>query len=50
MNDLVDFKNAQIDSLHKRILLLETWLLEVTSQDCPDDYRRIVRNELLKSK
>jgi hypothetical protein len=47
MNELVDFKNAQVESLQKRVLLLETYLLEVTDKDCPDEYRKIVRKEIL---
>lgn len=47
MNELVDFKNAQVESLQKRVLLLETYLLEVTDKDCPDEYRKIIRKEIL---
>jgi hypothetical protein len=47
MNELVDFKNAQVESLQKRVLLLETYLLEVTDKDCPSEYRRIIRKEIL---
>ena len=47
MNELVDFKNAQVESLQKRVLLLETYLLEVTDKDCPDGYRKIIRKEIL---
>jgi hypothetical protein len=50
MNELVDFKNAQLEALQKRVLLLETFILEVTDKDCPEDYRRIVRDEVLKNK
>jgi len=47
MNELVDFKNAQVETLQKRVLQLETYLLEVTDKDCPDEYRKIVRKEIL---
>lgn len=47
MNELVDFKNEQIEALQKRVLVLETWILELTDKDCPSDYKRIIRNEIL---
>jgi len=47
MNELVDFKNAQVESLQKRVLLLETYLLEVTDKNCPEGYRKIIRKEIL---
>jgi hypothetical protein len=55
MKDLVDFKNAQIEALlrkcneqEKRISILETWIFELSDKDCPNEYKQIVKNELLK--
>ena len=50
MNDLVDFKNNQIEALQKRVSQLETWILEITSKEAPKEYFRVVRNELLKGR
>lgn len=56
MKDLIDFKNAQIEALtlsinekDKRISILETWIFELTDNKCPEDYKKVIRNELLKT-
>jgi len=56
MKDLIDFKNAQIEALtvstnekDKRISILETWIFELTDDKCPRDYKKVIRNELLKT-
>jgi len=56
MKDLIDFKNAQIEALtlsinekDKRISILETWIFELTDDKCPKDYKKVIRNELLKT-
>lgn len=49
MNELVDLKNQQIEALQKRVLMLETYLLEVTDKDCIDEYRKIIRKEILNN-
>jgi len=56
MKDLIDFKNAQIEALtlsinekDKRISILETWIFELTDYKCPKDYKKVIRNELLKT-
>jgi len=55
MKDLIDFKNAQITALQKRLFELETkvgeyetYIFELTDKDCPHEYKQIVKNELLK--
>ena len=55
MKDLIDFKNAQINALQKRLFELETkvgeyetYIFELTHKDCPQEYKQIVKNELLK--
>jgi len=56
MIDLVDFKNAQIKALQESnaqqeatIAILETWIFELTDENCPNDYKRVLRTELLKN-
>ncbi|MEN8887016.1 MAG: hypothetical protein ABF246_11560 [Winogradskyella sp.] len=56
MKDLIDFKNARIEALQnrvhqqeQRIATLETYIFELTDKDCPEDYKRIIKNELLKT-
>ena len=56
MKDLIDFKNAQITALQKRLFELETkvgnyetYIFELTDRDCPTEYKQIVKNELLKT-
>mgnify|MGYP001092262473 FL=1 len=56
MKDLLDFKNAQITALQKKVFELETkvstyetYIFELTDEDCPTQYKDIVKNELLKT-
>lgn len=56
MKDLVDFKNARIESLQKKVFeqekqiaILETYIFELTDLDCPDEYKKIVKKQLLKT-
>ncbi len=56
MKDLIDFKNAQIEALQKKVFELETkvstyetYIFELTDKDCPTQYKDIVKNELLKT-
>ena len=56
MKDLVDFKNYQIEALQnkvseqdRKILTLETYIFELIDKDCPEEYKGIVRTELLKT-
>jgi len=55
MKDLVDFKNHRIEALQeelcrkeKLISTLETFIFELTDSDCPDQYKKIIKNQLLK--
>ena len=52
MNDLIVFKNAQIERLQKKVAELEkektqlcTWIFEVCDEDCPEEYKQVVREE-----
>ena len=56
MKDLVDFKNYQIEALQKKVFeqdrkisTLETYIFELIDKDCPEEYKGIVKNELLKT-
>lgn len=55
MKDLIDFKNQQIQALQDsnaekeaRIAILETWIFELTDDNCPREYKKVIRTELLK--
>lgn len=50
---LVDFKEKKIDSLQKenlklknKLSKLETFIIELTDEDCPKEYKQIVLKEL----
>ena len=56
MKDLIDFKNAQITALQNKLFELdakinnyETYIFELTDKDCPEEYKQIIKNELLKT-
>ena len=56
MKDLVDFKNYQIEALQNKVFeqdrqisTLETYIFELIDKDCPEEYKGIVKNELLKT-
>jgi hypothetical protein len=56
MIDLVDFKNAQIKALQgtnakleEIVSIYETWIFELTDENCPSDYKKVIRTELLKT-
>ena len=50
---LVDFKEKKIESLQKenlelksKLSKLETFIIELTDEDCPKEYKQIVLKEL----
>ena len=56
MKDLLDYKNNRIEAMQtdifrkqQRIDVLETYIFELTDPSCPQEYKRIVKNELLKT-
>lgn len=57
MKDLNDFKNQQIKALQSElcsmkeyISQLETYIFELTDNECPNQYKDIVRQEVFGNK
>ena len=57
MKDLNDFKNQQIKALQSEVCSmkeyisqLETFIFELTDNDCPSKYKNIVRKEVFGNK
>ena len=55
MYDLVSYKEAKIESLAEQIKQLTlqneryaTYIFELISRDCPEEYKQIIKTELLK--
>tara|TARA_R100001198_G_scaffold40547_1_gene22243 strand:+ start:2495 stop:2665 length:171 start_codon:yes stop_codon:yes gene_type:complete len=55
MNDLISFKNAQIEALQREVaslrksnIQLETYVFELTDENVVEEYKCIVRKEILK--
>jgi hypothetical protein len=55
LKDLVDFKNRQLELYQNELYdkdsyinRLETYIFELCAENCPEDYKRIIKNELLK--
>ena len=47
MKEVIDYQHHRIIALDKRIAELKLMILEVCDKDCPDDYRRIIKKEIL---
>ncbi len=47
MNDLVDFQTHRIQVLEKKVTEYEVLLLELTDKDCPEEYKRVIRRQIL---
>jgi hypothetical protein len=57
LKDLVDFQASRIKALMNRVSLLEDRLtdlqrfgLELCDDECPKEYKRVVKTEILKQK
>jgi hypothetical protein len=53
MKDLITFLNLRIETLQKennrlseRELELTTYIFELIDKDCPEDYKRVIKNEV----
>jgi hypothetical protein len=54
MKDVIDFQNARItalmnevDRLRRREQELSQYILELCDSDCPTEYKRVVKKEIL---
>ncbi len=47
MSELVDYQHHRIVALETKVAELKRYVLELSDKDCPADYRRIVRSEIL---
>jgi hypothetical protein len=54
MKDVIDFQNARItalmnevDRLKRREQELSQYILELCDSDCPTEYKRVVKKEIL---
>jgi len=50
MRDLVDFQHERIVALESKVTELTRLVLELTDNDCTDEYRRVIKTEILKGK
>ena len=46
MNDLISYLNARIYALEEDNFLLRERDSELTDKDCPEDYKRVIKNEV----
>tara|TARA_R110000822_G_scaffold275918_1_gene398029 strand:- start:141 stop:314 length:174 start_codon:yes stop_codon:yes gene_type:complete len=53
MNDLISYLNARIYALEEDNFLLRerdseltTYIYELIDKDCPEDYKRVIKNEV----
>ena len=47
MNELVEFQRLRIIALQKRLTEYEQYIFELTDKDCPDEYKKIVKQEII---
>lgn len=57
MNDLTNYLYARIEALENsnkelrdRETELTTYIFELVSKDCPEDYKRVIKNEVFNKK
>lgn len=48
--DLIDFQHERIVALDKRVNELQRYILELCDKDCPEDYKRIIKREILNER
>jgi hypothetical protein len=56
MNDLISYLNARIYALEEANFLLRereseltTYIYELIDKDCPEDYKRVIKNEVFNN-
>jgi hypothetical protein len=49
MNDLVEFQRLRIIALQEKLTEYEQYIFELADKDCPDDYKRIVKQEIINN-
>lgn len=47
VKDLVDYQQHRIEALDKYVGELERFILELCDKDCPEDYKRVVKQQIL---
>lgn len=47
MKEVIDFQHQRINALDSRIRELQTYILELCDKDCPEDYKRVIKSEIL---
>ena len=57
MKDLIDYQRFQIEALQKNVCKLntllsqlETYCFELAADDCPTDYKRIIKQQIYQLK
>ena len=57
MKDLIDYQRFQIEALQNNVCklnsllsLLETYCFELAADDCPTDYKRIIKQQIYQLK
>jgi hypothetical protein len=57
MKDLIDYQRFQIEALQKTVCKmntmlsqLETYCFELADDNCPNDYKRIIKQQIYKLK
>lgn len=50
MRDLIDFQHERIVALEQRTTELSRLVLELCDKDCTDEYRQVIKTEILKGK
>lgn len=47
MKELIDYQEARINSLLNKLTEYGRFILELTDEDCTDEYRSLIKNKIL---
>lgn len=47
MKELIDYQEARIKSLLNKLTEYGRFILELTDEDCTDEYRSLIKNQIL---